>query len=107
MLGLSILLSLIYLKELLFFSTVSTGVNSLAAIWYAEMEGTTFKKNLSDYQSGLTVKALALFFGIVSYGLVYVVPYLGGLAQVNSLNLHVSSKLTCLLSWSYLPPAYG
>ncbi|KAJ4439382.1 hypothetical protein ANN_07504 [Periplaneta americana] len=63
-------------------STVSTGLNSLAAIWWAEMNGTTLKNSLSQRMSGLAVKSLALFFGVLSYALVYVVPYMGGLAPV-------------------------
>ncbi|PNF32377.1 hypothetical protein B7P43_G10101 [Cryptotermes secundus] len=63
-------------------STVSTGLNSLAAIWWAELDGTAFKKSLSQHKSGLTVKFLALLFGLLSYALVYLVPYMGGLAPV-------------------------
>lgn len=61
---------------------MSTGVNSLAAIWFTEMEGTAIKKRLIKKHGGLTVKLLAFVFGVLSYTLVFVVPYLGGLAQV-------------------------
>ena len=64
-------------------STVSTGLNSLAAIWWAEMDGTALKKSACQNRSGLTVKFLALLFGLLSYALVYVVPYMGGLAPVS------------------------
>ncbi|KAK9507166.1 hypothetical protein O3M35_007078 [Rhynocoris fuscipes] len=63
-------------------STVSTGVNSLAAIWFAELEGTQFRKKLTDSQSGLVVKALALTFGILSYLVVFLVPFMGGLVPL-------------------------
>ncbi|BES94716.1 solute carrier family 5 [Nesidiocoris tenuis] len=63
-------------------STVSTGVNSLAAIWFAELEGTKFRKNLTETQTGMTVKLLALLFGVLSYTLVFAVPYMGGLAPL-------------------------
>ncbi|KAK6619231.1 hypothetical protein RUM44_003613 [Polyplax serrata] len=63
-------------------STVSTGVNSLAAIWFSELEGTTFKKNLKPKGAGLTVKILALVFGLSSFGLVFIVPYMGNLVPV-------------------------
>ncbi|XP_021935156.1 sodium-coupled monocarboxylate transporter 1-like isoform X2 [Zootermopsis nevadensis] len=63
-------------------STVSTGLNSLAAIWWAELDETALKESLSQRRSGLTVKFLALFFGLLSYALVYVVPYMGGLVPV-------------------------
>lgn len=65
-------------------STVSTGLNSLAAIWWAELDGTALKKSASKHRSGgLAVKFLALLFGLLSYALVYVVPYMGGLAPVS------------------------
>lgn len=63
-------------------STVSTGVNSLAAIWFAEMEGTALKERLIQKHAGITVKLLAFIFGVLSYLLVFVVPYLGGLAKI-------------------------
>lgn len=64
-------------------STVSTGLNSLAAIWWAELDGTALKKSASEHNSGLAVKFLALVFGLLSYALVYVVPYMGGLVPVS------------------------
>lgn len=66
------------------FSTVSTGMNSLAAIWYAELEGTQFKSNLSSKKAGLTVKALALIFGLSSFAMVFLVPYMGPLVAVSA-----------------------
>ncbi|KAJ1528624.1 hypothetical protein ONE63_007020 [Megalurothrips usitatus] len=63
-------------------STVSTGLNSLAAIWFAELDGTAFKARLTERGSGLTVKMLALGFGLLSFALVFVVPYMSGLAPV-------------------------
>ncbi|XP_014284646.1 sodium-coupled monocarboxylate transporter 2 [Halyomorpha halys] len=72
-------------------STVSTGVNSLAAIWFAELDGTEFKKNLSESSSGLVVKIMALGFGILSYVTVFAVPYMGGLVE---LGVSLTSTLT-------------
>ncbi|KAL0273741.1 UNVERIFIED_CONTAM: hypothetical protein PYX00_006346 [Menopon gallinae] len=63
-------------------STVSTGMNSLAAIWYAELEGTQFKSNLSSKKAGLTVKALALIFGLSSFAMVFLVPFMGPLVAI-------------------------
>ncbi|EEB16190.1 sodium/iodide cotransporter, putative [Pediculus humanus corporis] len=63
-------------------STVSTGVNSLAAIWFSELEGTKFKKNLDPKKAGLVVKGMALFFGLSSFVLVFLVPYMGNLVPV-------------------------
>lgn len=61
---------------------MSTGLNSLAAIWFAELEGTQFKANLSDRGRGLAVKMFSLGFGLLSFGLVFLVPYMSGLAPV-------------------------
>ncbi|KAL1121964.1 hypothetical protein AAG570_003372 [Ranatra chinensis] len=63
-------------------STVSTGVNSLAAIWYSEVERTRVGVALTPAQASAAVKSLALAFGLLSYGFVHVVPYMGNLAQV-------------------------
>jgi len=58
-------------------------MNSLAAIWFAEMEGTEFKAKLNVKYSGLTVKILALLFGLMSFGLVFLVPFMGALVPVS------------------------
>ena len=70
------------------FSTVSTGVNSLAAIWFSELEGTTLKQNLTPKKKEYFVKGLALFFGLSSFGLVFIVPYMGNLVPVRTHNYH-------------------
>lgn len=62
---------------------MSTGLNSLAAIWWAELDGTALKESASEHRSGLIVKILSLLFGLLSYALVYVVPHMGGLAPVS------------------------
>ncbi|XP_039298800.1 sodium-coupled monocarboxylate transporter 1 isoform X1 [Nilaparvata lugens] len=62
-------------------STLSTGVNSLAAIWFIEMQH-LFKDKLTDRQAGFTVKGIALLFGVLSYMMVFLVPYMGGLVPV-------------------------
>nr|CAD7266889.1 unnamed protein product [Timema shepardi] len=62
-------------------STVSTGLNSLAAIWFSELDGTKFKTSLSEKNAGLLVKFLSFSFGILSFALVFVVPYMGGLVS--------------------------
>ena len=46
------------------------------------MDGTNFKAKLTERQRGLTVKMLALGFGLLSFALVFVVPFMGGLAPV-------------------------
>jgi len=59
---------------------VSTGLNSLAAIWYAELSGTRFRDG--PHNGGRMVKGLAFVFGLLSFVLVFAVPYMGGLAPV-------------------------
>lgn len=73
---------------------MSTGVNSLAAIWFAELDGTSFKEKLTDKKAGITVKLLALGFGVVSYLLVFLVPFMGGLVSVSLLYSVINTTYT-------------
>ncbi|CAB3363589.1 Hypothetical predicted protein [Cloeon dipterum] len=63
-------------------STVSTGVNSLAAIWLAEINGVFLKEHMDEKRAAIAVKVLALVFGLASFFLVFLVPYMGGLVPV-------------------------
>ncbi|KAF4532952.1 hypothetical protein B566_EDAN000640 [Ephemera danica] len=63
-------------------STVSTGVNSLAAIWLSEINGVFLKEPMSEKRAAIAVKVLALVFGLASFFLVFLVPYMGGLVPV-------------------------
>ncbi|XP_059478941.1 sodium-coupled monocarboxylate transporter 1-like [Neocloeon triangulifer] len=63
-------------------STVSTGVNSLAAIWLSEINGVFLKSEMSEKRAAVVVKVLALGFGLASFFLVFLVPYMGGLVPV-------------------------
>lgn len=58
----------------------------MAAIWFAELDGTEFKERLSERRAGFTVKLLALFFGLLSFGLVFLVPFMGTLVPVRVLS---------------------
>jgi len=64
------------------FSTVSTGVNSLAAIWLSEINGVFLAQEMSEKRAAVAVKVLALSFGLASFFLVFLVPYMGGLVPV-------------------------
>jgi sodium-coupled monocarboxylate transporter 8/12/insulin-like growth factor 2 mRNA-binding protein 1 len=58
-------------------------VNSLAAIWFCELEGLLSLRSLTEAESGRAVKLLAVLFGVLSYLLVYLVPYMGNLVPVS------------------------
>lgn len=64
------------------FSTVSTGVNSLAAIWIHHLRRVTFTNEMWEKRSGIIAKMLSFCFGVLSFLLVFLVPYLGGLTPV-------------------------
>lgn len=68
-----------------FFSTVSAGVNSLAAMWLDEIRRFSVTNEVWDKKSGIIAKFLSFFFGVLSFLLVFLVPYLGGLAPVRQL----------------------
>ncbi|KAL1464737.1 hypothetical protein WDU94_004357, partial [Cyamophila willieti] len=63
-------------------STVSAGINSLAAITFAEFEAVIIKRKMSDSVQGYIVQGLSLFYGVLSYLVVYLVPYMGNLAPI-------------------------
>ncbi|KAI5749541.1 hypothetical protein M8J76_008110 [Diaphorina citri] len=63
-------------------STVSAGINSLAAITFAELEDAIIKRKISESRKGYIVQGLSLFYGVVSYMVVYLVPYMGNLAPI-------------------------
>ncbi|KAK7572068.1 hypothetical protein V9T40_014540 [Parthenolecanium corni] len=63
-------------------STVSAGVNSLAALWIDGMRGSLMSNETWDKRSGIIAKILSFAFGVLSFLLVFLVPYLGGLAPV-------------------------
>lgn len=64
-------------------STVSAGVNSLAALWIDELRGWMGLDVIWEKRSGMIAKILSFFFGVLSFLLVFLVPYLGGLASVS------------------------
>jgi solute carrier family 5 (sodium-coupled monocarboxylate transporter), member 8/12 len=72
---------------LVYDSTVSTGVNSLAAIWLSEINGMFLSEPMNEKRAGIAVKVLALCFGLVSFFLVFLVPYMGGLVPVRKTSI--------------------
>lgn len=66
-----------------FFSTVSTGLNALAAMTLKDFVFGCCHKTLSEERATVLTKSLALGYGIVSFALVFVVEHLGAVLQVN------------------------
>merc|ERR1719402_590238 len=62
-------------------STVSSGLNSLAAVTLRDFIQSGCNVKLSETQATLTTKLLAVGFGIISYGIVFMVKYLPGVLE--------------------------
>jgi len=62
-------------------STVSSGLNSLAAVTLRDFIQSGCKVNLTETQATLITKLLAVGFGIISYGIVFMVKYLPGVLE--------------------------
>jgi len=62
-------------------STVSSGLNSLAAVTLRDFIESGCKVNLTETQATLITKLLAVGFGIISYGIVFMVKYLPGVLE--------------------------
>lgn len=63
-------------------STVSSGINALAAVTIHDFIQGAFDANISDKQALWISKGLALLYGFISYGAVYVVKYTPGVLDV-------------------------
>ena len=62
-------------------STVSGGLNSLAAVTLEDFVKLFYKSDLDDIKATRLSKMLAIFYGIFSYGLVFMVKNIPGLVQ--------------------------
>ena len=62
-------------------STVSGGLNSLAAVTLEDFVKVFYKHNLEDRQATRLAKIFALSYGIFSYGLIFMVKNIPGLVQ--------------------------
>jgi len=62
-------------------STVSSGLNSLAAVTLRDFIQSGCNVKLTETQATLTTKLLAVGFGIISYGIVFMVKYLPGVLE--------------------------
>ena len=63
-------------------SSVSSGLSSLAAIAYQDFIQSGFKLNVSERKASIIAKSLSIGFGILIYGLIYVVSNIPGLVDV-------------------------
>lgn len=63
------------------FSTVSSGLNSLAAITLEDFIKGVFVPDLSDEKATKISKLIAVAFGLICFGLVFVAEQLGGVLQ--------------------------
>ena len=64
-------------------STVSSGMNSLAAIVLEDfLKGCCFP-NMTERQATAASKILSIFFGLLTFGLVFVAQNLGGVLSVS------------------------
>jgi len=68
--------------NLINFSSVSSGLNSLAAICLEDFIKGVFFPKLNDTTATKVSKGLAVVFGIISFALVFVAEQLGGVLQV-------------------------
>ena len=64
-------------------STVSSGLSSLAAIAYQDFIQAGCQVKISEDKSTMITKALSAAFGILCYGLVYVVKNVPGVVKVS------------------------
>ena len=62
-------------------STVSGGLNSLAAVTLEDFVKVYYRNELTEQKATRLSKLLALFYGIFSYGLVFMVKNIPGLVQ--------------------------
>ena len=62
-------------------STVSSGLNSLAAVCLKDFFGSGCNLKLSEDRAALVTKLLAVVFGVIGYGIVFLVKYLPGVLE--------------------------
>jgi sodium-coupled monocarboxylate transporter 8/12 len=63
-------------------SSLSTGLNSMAAVILEDYYHFFFTKQLTEKQSSILMKLTVIIFGIICVSLVYVIEHLGAVLQV-------------------------
>lgn len=74
-----------------FFSTVASAMNSLAAVFMKDILDSLCGIIVPDEKGAIVSKWLSLFFGILSFALVFVVEQLGSVLEVlksNFIRIH-------------------
>lgn len=71
-------------------STVSSGLNSLAAVCLKDFISSGCNIHLSEEKQTLITKILAVVFGVIGYGIVFVVKYLPGVLEVCQTSLSIA-----------------
>ena len=66
-------------------STVSSGLNSVSAVCLKDFAQTGLRIELSESQATFMTKAFSVVFGLVSYGIVFLVKYLPGVLEVDKI----------------------
>ena len=74
-------------------STVSSGLNSLAAVCLKDFFGSGCNLKLSEERAALVTKLLAVLFGVIGYGIVFLVKYLPGVLEVTTANTSVHKSI--------------
>ena len=69
-------------------STVSSGLNSLAAVALKDILEAGFDIKLGEKYSLWASKILAIVFGLISYGVVFVVKFLPGVLEASAVLQH-------------------
>lgn len=67
-------------------SSLSTGLNSMAAVVLEDFYKTCFKKKLTDEQTYILMKSSVVVLGVICVVLVFLVEKMGAVLQVNHNN---------------------
>jgi Na+/proline symporter len=79
-------------------STVSSGLNSLAAITLEDFVRPFMFKSMSERRATLVSRLLTFMYGLISFGLVFVAEQLGDILQVSRLHSFVSISSAYLIN---------
>ena len=63
-------------------STISSGLNSLAAVTFKDIVGVLRKTSMTDEREALISKFIAAGYGLICVGLTFIIANLGGILQV-------------------------